>query len=148
MHKIIYNCRLCGRRGIATASELCSPEQIDIFAKGLCCNPCFDAREKKTKLEGKLMRAAQCLIMANHSTIDESDGGRRGGSAEAQKLKEVARRVFEACARPWCEAVCELYLVELVYDNEFPDMLYQSAERAGILLKQYEDGIKGMKVAQ
>lgn len=145
MHKIIYNCRLCGRRGIATASELCPPEQIDIFAKGLCCNPCFDAREKKTKLEAKLMRAAQGVVMANYATVDETDGAKRAGAIEAQKLRETARKVFDRFTREWCEAVCELHLVQFTYSDELPDLLYQKAERAGILLEQYESQIISLK---
>lgn len=134
-HSIHYNCKLCGRPGIAKASTDCPPDQIDIFAKALCCDICFDAREKRLKTEQQIFEACHFLKPEIISHFPPE---------KATALRTNCRKALEMAVPAFCEAVCAGYRMRAVFEPAFVNDFYQKPENAGPRMAMYKHKISEM----
>lgn len=128
-HKIHYNCKICRRPGIAMADSDCPADQIDILAKGLCCDICFDAREKIQHATHAIFSA--CHFVMHAATFKNPD-----------KVRSKAFEILEAKALEYAKAVCAQYRSPLVYSEDFPNQLFRTPEKAGSALAFYRRSIE------
>lgn len=127
-HKILYNCKICGRPGVAMASLDCSQEWIDKLAPMICCNPCGDAREKRRAAEEKIFKACHML---NHATQFPEPG----------QVRATARQMLDSWVPRFASAVCDGLRVTLVYDRDFAEGFYRSPENAGKRMAFYKNSM-------
>lgn len=128
MIRIIYNCKICDRMGTAYADPSCPPDQIDVLAKCLCCDTCFQAREKREKAEKAIFRACHFLIHAHEMKNPE-------------KIREKAQEVITEASRKFAEAVCATLRIGTVYSHEFAEQLMRTPEKAGAALAFYKRSV-------
>lgn len=127
-HRIQYHCKICGRPGVAEADESCPPDQIDVFAKCLCCTICYDGREKRQRAEKAIFRSCHFLIHADE--LKNPD-----------RIRQRAREIIFETSRRYAEAVCATARVALVFSDEFPEQLIRTPEKAGAALSFYRRSI-------
>jgi hypothetical protein len=134
-HSILYKCKLCGREGVAKADVSCPPDQIDIFAKALCCDICFDAREKRMKSEKQIFEACHFLnpiIMDNFRP------------QHAEKMRTNCRAALEIAVPAFCESVCAQYRLQSVFVPSFVDDFYTHPDKAGKIMAEYKYRIQAL----
>ena len=130
-HTIHFNCKLCGKPGTTAASADCPPEQIDIFAKCICCHPCFTSREKFRKAESSIFSA--CHFMDNIDQFKNPD-----------KIRSRAREVLTVSTRTYAEVVCSRNGLQTVWENSFVDMLLDRPDKVWTILKGYRDRVEDL----
>jgi hypothetical protein len=137
-HNIHYKCKLCGRDGIAKASIDCPQDQIDILAKALCCDMCYDAREKRLKTEKQIFDACHFLKPEIIQCFSED---------RASSIRTKCRAALDRAVPAFCEAVCAGYRLQTVFEAAFVNDFYQRPEKAGSLMGMYKHKISEL-VAQ
>lgn len=129
-HSILYNCKICSRPGVAKAALDCPQSQIDIFARGLCCNPCHDAREQRMKAEDRIFKACHFLIVASQFKPEQQT-----------KIRSNCRRALDEAVPNFCRAVCLGYRIEPVMDANLVNDFYGKPDKAGAMMAFYKNGI-------
>lgn len=131
MIRIVYNCKICDRVGTAYADQSCPPDHIDILAKCLCCDYCFQARIKREKAEKAIFRACHFLIHAD-------------SMKNPDKIREKAHQVIGEATRMFAEAVCAAKRITVVYSEEFADQLIRTPDKAGAALAFYKRTVESV----
>lgn len=130
-HKILYKCKICGRDGVAEAALECPPEWIDKLIGGVCCNICYDAYEKRLKVESQIFRACHFLTV-----IDQFKGEQK------EHLRGNCLKALEKAVPVFCEAVCQGHRLQTVSDPDFLSGFIRKPDNAGARMAAYKHGIE------
>jgi hypothetical protein len=128
-HKILYKCKICGREGVAEAALECPPEWIDKLVGGLCCNICYDARERRLEAEKWIFKACHLLLHADKFK-------------DPKTTRDGALKILEESVPVFAEAVCAAQRLQTVLDPDFLSGFMRKPENAGARMAAYKHGIE------
>lgn len=126
---ITYTCCICGREGVTKWY----PNPMFTLAKWgdkLACNPCADFTTKKNRIVDRILRIAYKLSVA-----------RKIGLPNLQDIERVALEKLTAYSRDFAKVICDRNNIEMVWEQDFPQQIFEKPELAVQHLKFYARGM-------
>jgi len=123
-----FKCKFCGKPGVVTGDdaglEIIKPEK---WIPNICCNRCGDYMVRKRKNQTAIFNLCRSLETSRFNLRGE-------------KLNDMENRVRERlvdATKALCSIVCNYYRTTTVWDQEFPAMLMDKPDKAGVVIGVY-----------
>lgn len=122
--KHAVKCKLCKAPHVVETddgySELGDPfKLLPLFT----CNPCYDRREKRVRLEKQMERWCRMLILQPKMKGEERQTIRQGLLSATRKYAEIVALIYGADVIWW--------------EEEFTNLMMERPEKVGVILAKY-----------
>lgn len=129
MIPMAYKCKMCGREGLAHASDDGDPGWNATLAKMLVCNRCADYRQGRRKW-GEAIASVCAQIRGAQLT--------KGLSNEAE---DEARKQLKDFSQSYAHVACKYHHCQDIWEEEFVNLLVDKPDLCWRILREYEAGI-------
>lgn len=130
MIDIEASCKICHKPVFLKADPDCEQNWLNVFLSCVCCDRCFDLREDRNRVTGKLQAICQWLLAIDATRLEPA----------AKKLKrDKARERLTYWTRQYAEWFSRFHGVpsHVIWSDDFAQLILEKPEKVDQVLGQY-----------